>query len=460
MGKARGKARPRTFFLNEKHELQRGEKEGGGSPPKYAPIDWAVKGRTIHDSLNRVKQGIVNSKDPLGGKRYFFLANPEANVVKESKSQNRPPQYEEKTEYSKGDSQVFQRLGLDLLQVNADGTAGVHAKPDQMERLVATSDSLDTFGQRERFRWMKIREFEIIPSKYRVDALWLENLRRSERIDAVIELQPLLENREIDTVLHAITELLEQEDGGKLRAAGKDFSGRHWCRGLISRKCIEGIANCFYSVQSLHTPLVSRVASKKNHPGGTPAIIPQSSHITTGHLPCVAVVDTGTPLDHVQLPPYRRGRYVDPATSAMNNGHGSFVASRIVFGDRSYAELARLPQGDCSYYDAKIASDGHNIDEKSIFDALNAIVRTSPDVRVFNFSFDGIQSLGNMEIAKKEKLRAVQDLDNFIFAHDVVVAVAAGNSPPGISPQQEYPKHINDPQWLLAHWARSFNSIT
>jgi len=464
MGKARRKTRPRTFFLNEQHELRRGEKEGGGRPPKYAPIDWAVKGRTIHDSLNRVKQVIMKSKDPLRGKRYFFLANPEAHVVKKSESRNRPPRYEEKTEYSKGDSQVFQRLGLDLLQVNDDGTAGVHAKSDQMERLVATSERLDTFGQREKFRWMKIQKFEVIPSKYRVDSLWLENLKRSERIDAVIELQPLLENREIDTVLHTITELLKQEDGGKLHAAGKDFSGRHWYRGIISRKCIEGIANYFYSVQSLHTPLVSRVASEKIHIGenieGTPAIIPQSSSMPTGRLPCVAVVDTGTPSDHLRLSSYRRGQYVDPGASGMHTDHGSFVASRIVFGDRSYDELTRLPQGDCAYYDATIASDGHNIDEKSIFDALNAIVRTSPDVRVFNFSFDGTQSLGNMEIAKKEKLRAVGDLDNFIFAHDIIVAVAAGNSPPGIPPHQQYPNHINDPQWLLAHWARSFNSIT
>ena len=34
----------RTFYLNEQHELSRGEKPGGGRVPQYVDIDWASKG--------------------------------------------------------------------------------------------------------------------------------------------------------------------------------------------------------------------------------------------------------------------------------------------------------------------------------------------------------------------------------------------------------------------------------
>jgi hypothetical protein len=54
----------------------------------------------------------------------------------------------------------------------------------------------------------------------------------------------------------------------------------------------------------------------------------------------------------------------------------------------------------------------------------------------------------------------VQDLDNFIFANDVLVVIAAGNSPPGVAPATAYPSHAEDPNWALGHWSRSFNALT
>jgi len=46
---------PRTFYLNEQHELAHEEKEGGGRLPKLAPIDWAAKAQVVSDSLHRVR---------------------------------------------------------------------------------------------------------------------------------------------------------------------------------------------------------------------------------------------------------------------------------------------------------------------------------------------------------------------------------------------------------------------
>ncbi|MCE5341128.1 MAG: S8 family serine peptidase [Planctomycetaceae bacterium] len=456
------KKQPKTFFLNEQHELGHSEKDGGGRPPKYAPINWATKGQVIHQSLSTVKQKIKRSKDPLRENHFFLLANPEKKVVKESESRGEKSTYEEKTEYAKDDSQIFQRLGLDLLQVNDDGTAAVHARSDQIERLLATTEFLNKLNQRDKFKWAKIHEFDLISSKYRIDLPWIENFKPNDKIDTVIEFQPLLENREVETVLNAIVELLKRFEAGKLSRGGKDFSGRHWYRGNITRKCLETIAECFYSVQSLHSPLMAIAAGEKNLVSQKINTKVASQRIDTTQLPCVAVVDTGIPADHLLLSNYRRsGQYIDPAAIGVpQSDHGSFVASRIVFGDCSYDELANSPQGMCTFYDVNIASGGGEIDEKGVYEAMNSIVRMAPDIRVFNFSFDGKIPLENMKITRKEKLRLVQDLDNFIFANDVIVAIAAGNSTKGVIPQQKYPAHLDDPQWGLAHWARSFNSIT
>ncbi len=53
----------------------------------------------------------------------------------------------------------------------------------------------------------------------------------------------------------------------------------------------------------------------------------------------------------------------------------------------------------------------------------------------------------------------LQDLDNFIFANDVMVIVAAGNSVPGLQPNDAYPRHYTDSRWSLGPWACGFNTL-
>lgn len=46
---------PKTFYLNEQHELSRGERGGGGRFPQYLGIDWAAKGQRIKATLDSVQ---------------------------------------------------------------------------------------------------------------------------------------------------------------------------------------------------------------------------------------------------------------------------------------------------------------------------------------------------------------------------------------------------------------------
>ena len=135
------------------------------------------------------------------------------------------------------------------------------------------------------------------------------------------------------------------------------------------------------------------------------------------------------------------------------------VASRIVFGDVEAGDGSPItPQGKCRYYDALVATAIDTIDDKSVVPAIQTVVGTAPDVRVFNLSFD-TRPLDLLDPTKRrENLILVQDLDNLIFRDDVLVVVSAGNSPAGVVPQNPYPSHYDDPSWQLGAWARSFNS--
>jgi hypothetical protein len=458
---AQNNPKPRSFFLNEQHELTRGEKEGGGGIPKYAPINWTKKGKRIQSTLHLVRERIRALPDPAKDSHYFLLAKPQAKLKKLSDNKKKAPkgEIEEVTSYSGKDSRVFSRLGMDLLNVAEDGSAVVHTTPERADQMESTAATLDEFGIREKVRWATIESFDLIPLEFRIDKEWLDSLSRGKPTDAVIELQPLLTRVEIDTVMRAIASTVQTNAprGQLIRGSGADFSGRQWLRGALSPEALQGIASSFLSVQSLHSPLISYVAGTQGLPSN---VVTASTLPDTTTLPTVAVVDTGIPQNHAVLAPLRRGTYTTPLNAGGVGNHASFVASRIVFGDQAAAPTGANPVASLRFFDVNVALGPNQIDDKELLRALEAVARTTPDLRVFNLSFDSEPLTLLQPVKRQERLILAQDLDNFIFEYDVLMVVAAGNSPEGISPNTIYPQHYSDPNWQLGAFARSFNSLT
>jgi hypothetical protein len=190
--------------------------------------------------------------------------------------------------------------------------------------------------------------------------------------------------------------------------------------------------------------------------------VPRRTVQDVSSLPAVAVLDTGVPADHLKLAPYRRGSFLAPGSFGSPVGdHGSFVASRVVFGDPNFGDgPPSTPPGTCRYFDIVAGLNSTEIDDKSVVPAMTAVVGTAPDVRVFNLSFD-TRPLSLLESTKqRENLILAQDLDNFVFQNDIFVVVSAGNSPNGIQPSAQYPLVHDDAEWQLGAWARGFNVLT
>ena len=463
---------PRTFFLNENHELSPIEKSGGGSAAHYHGISWAARAKHIHDSLDEVADKIASSNDPLKDARYFVLAHPVAELEKVSTDKKKAPlgTYKEKTSFGGGHGRVFGRLGLDLLQVTEAGNAIVHAEPEKFSQLRQRSASLDKLGTREQSRWVTIDSFSTIPLELRVDADWLQSLKPDEASDVVIELQPVLTRMEADTVLRVIADLLNQAGRGqKLTGTGVDFSGRNWFRGKATQRVVRRLAKDFFSVQSIHSPLYSIAAGKSGRSQGRSnlaSLVPLDP-LDIASLPCVAVVDLGIPTDHAKLRPFRRGQFTpQDAPRAPIGDHGSFVASRVVFGEHADHHQLAAANGRCSFYDAMVgehpgvSGTTNRVNDKLVMPALDGVRGAAPDVRVFNLSIGDARSLDSFPAVERTNKRlSLQDLDNFIFANDKLVVVAAGNSDSGVSPAFDYPDHHQDQRWALGPWACGFNTL-
>jgi len=458
------KLKPRSFFLNEQHELARGEKEGHGALPKYAPIEWDKKGQRIRKSLQQARKKIESLPDPTKDNHYFLLAKPQAKLTKLSADKKKAPEgtVEEETVYAGKDSRVFSRLGLELLRVTDDGSAIVHTTPELADQLESTAGALSDFGIREKVRWATIDSFDIVPLQFRIDVDWLQSLPIAAPSAAVIELQPLLTRLEIDTVMRAIALFVQGKSirGQSIIGSGSDFSGRYWMRASLSPEAIKSIVESFVSVQTLHSPLISNV----NGPAGVIEVSTQAAQpgvpIDVTTLPSVAIVDTGIPANHAVLGSLRRGTYTTPLNAGGLGSHASFVASRLVYGDQVVPPATGSLVPKLRYFDVNVALGPNQIDDKELIRALDAVVRTAPDVRVFNLSFDSEPLSLLQPVKRQERLILAQDLDNFIFQNDVLVIVAAGNSEQGISPNPAYPNHHSDPNWQLGAFANTFNALT
>ena len=184
-----GRVQPKTFFLNESHELSAVEKSGGGRVSEYVGISWPRKARRLSTSIEKVLEDVGSSHDPLRDERYFVVAKPVSVLEKKSTDKRKAPEgtFKEQTAFGGAHGKIFDRLELDLLQVTSGGQAIVHATRDRVQQLLERSKSLETLGVREQSRWVTIDTFETIPPDLRVDNGWLNHLRVDETHDVVLD---------------------------------------------------------------------------------------------------------------------------------------------------------------------------------------------------------------------------------------------------------------------------------
>ena len=458
----KGSAEPRTFFLNEQHELAPGEPKGGGGHTKFGDIDWGQRGQRIADSLLRAVGKVRKSPDPLREERYFLAAVPakipKLTTSKQHSKTGKPVEIEETPNFGGKDSLVFRRLGVDLLQVHPDGTATVHVGSPSLGRLVSTSRNLGDEGGRQQARLSSIDSFEEVPWQKRIDPGWFAEIKSIPLVEFVLEFQPVLSRSDVRAVIEALTTRLDSDENESVSRAGTDFSGRSWIRGRARPPTLRLFAERFQSIQSIHPPLWTNLAATRRKKSSASSAQQVRGDVDPSSLPVVAVVDAGVPDQHVSLERFKRGKYTRPGLPRYLGKHGTFVASRVVFGDPSSMEGTASPR--CSFYDVMLAEEADRIDDKSVAEAVDAVIGNAPDVRVFNMSFDQRPLPAMNDVDRRERLALVQDLDNLIFARDILVVVAAGNSPPGITPENEYPDHFDETSWKLGPWASGLNTLT
>jgi hypothetical protein len=457
-------SKPRNYFLNESHELSVVAKTGGGQQLPILDVNWAQRGQRLRGSLQRISERATQSRDPLARRRFYLLAGGVREIAKASKAKDAIEGRKlEAVVFSGEQSKLFERIGLELIEVHPSGAATVHASPERMRQLISKATQLAQLGTREQARFAAFESFDWLPGKLKYDHEWLAEIGQ-KTVEGYIKLQPLISEIEADLVIRELELFFRGHAGQSLTGKGRSYLGRFYLRAKLNAQAVKKLADEFTSIQSLHPPILAFTESIRPEistpSGAQPFATPQNPAV----LPCVAVVDTAVPQEHQWLRPYRRGEAITgiDCSNTENDHHGSMVASRVVFGDVDLSGSTAPPPATCRFLEVRVGTGQRGeVRAESLSGALAGAMTVAPDVRVFNLSFDGKQRLDDLPSKQRaETLKHIEDIDNFAFDQDVLLVIAAGNAEPGVVPSPGYPRHFDSPAWQLHSFPRAFNALT
>ena len=452
--------KPKNYFLNESHELSVEAKKGGGQQLPILNVNWAQRGQHLRGSLHRISQRATESRDPLARKRYYLLAGGAREIVKASKAKDAVRgQKLEAVVFSGQQSKLFERIGLELIEVHPDGAATVYASPERMEQLISKTSRLAQLGAREQARFAAFESFDWLPGKLKYDREWLDEIGH-KTVEGYIKLQPLISEIEADLVIRELEQFFRGHSGQALTGKGRSYLGRFYLRAKLNAQAVSKLAEEFTSIQAIYPPVIALAESLSSSVETSGSSSHSKPVMPSARLPCIAMVDTAVPEEHAWLRSHRRAIVRPPECSnTENDHHGSMVASRIVFGDADLGNSAP-PPATCTFLEVRVGTGRpHEIRCESVSRALLSAITAAPEVRVFNLSFD--KRLDDLPSKQRAALmQQIEEIDNFAFDQDVIVVVAAGNAPPNVVPTPGYPDHFDNPDWVLQSFPRAFNALT
>lgn len=453
--------KPRVFFLNERQELKGGERPSGGRTPEFEVADWKEKAAHLAHGLAQVYESAKRyPRDPTAGHRYFLAAAPVAKLVSPSKAKDAKDKKKTRAaDFRDEDAAVLRKLGFDILDIDEAGRALCHLDETRLSVVRNQLSVLEKSGRSDQARWARLES--LLPTEVgdRLDREWLDRLPKEEVVEFMAKLPALLTRAEAEAVQRAMLGLMDLKRGDRLLDTGLDYSGRAWVLGKARVGRIETIGAELAAVQTVFEPIRLQAAALSDDDGEPYDFVPVVAH----SRPVVAVVDSGIPEEHRALRTFRRARFTMGST-AYDGNHGSQVAGVIVLG--------YIPPGGqpleapaCDFVDVNIvdplARPGGAPLVDRVIEAMTAVVRGAPDVRVFNLSLGTRASFPQMSIKqRREMVQLTADLDGFASEHDAVVVVAAGNSPSNFTPQKGYPDHEGDVAWAYGGLAPAANVIT
>lgn len=417
--------RPHIIIKNEPKPAVTREYDGGGGGT-YPRESYRQHATKVHTEVDKLKAIFSNLKDAGIEKRYFKVVLPEGEKVS--------------TSTGKG---LEKSLSSNIVGSPQNNVAHVSSTVASFDDLVAQLENYkNTEANVGKSKYAMIEEISSVPFDEKVSERFLAQFEGDEEEgEALITFFPDLNENETNTVKQGVEKFLSEMDGEVLSFLPREEGALIKVRS--KKSVLKDLAEMFVSIQSLDSvdDLIMEMTSVGEPVNNSISVNPNSSQAFA------CMFDTGVSPD-VR---YLQGSIIEDYcpfgdNKGMGTTHGTFVASRIVYGDSIKDQISmgalspdvRLLSVCTSRFD-----DIGNKKRVTIDELISLIRRTvekwHQQIRVYNLSLSCIPQKTTSSPAIRDDVvhQLASEIDYLSRKYDVLFVLCTGNIP--YSEQQGYP---------------------
>lgn len=427
--------RPHIIIKTETNPPVKREYDGGGGGT-YPRTSYQQHAAKIYQEVDHLRAVFAKIKDSSIDKRYFKVEIPKGHKVSTSEGK--------------------------ILEDNIFSTI-VGSPIENIAHVSCTAKSFEDFAvQLDKYqgteknvgksKFALIDSISNIPFEEKASERFLSQFESDEEEgEALITFFPDLNEQDLESVTKAVSEFLKEKNGEILSFLSREDGALIKVRS--KREVLKELAETFLSVQSLDASdeIIVEMANLGEQIQGNVTVVPNTSNAFA------CFFDTGIKSDNRFL----NGSIIEDYCPFGDNrgvgvSHGTFVASRIIFGDSIKDQISSgTLEPDVRVLSVCVSKFDHIGNRLPVTtDQLITVIRDVVEkwhsqIRVYNLSISCTPKKANLSPAIKDDMvhNLASEIDYLSKKYDVLFVVCTGNIPYSTNqqvPTSPYPIYLSE----------------
>jgi hypothetical protein len=427
--------RPHILIGDERPDPVVREYSGGGGGGSYSRSDYNTHSSKVSREAESLKAMFANLEDQGISKRYFRLLFPDGEKVSTTSSGGK----------------IEEDLRSSIIGSPSDNIAHLSTSVESFDDL---NSELGAYGSSEKnvgkSKFSIIEGIGEIPLEEKVTERFTQSFDSPEETgDALISLFPDLTSEEEDTVLKSIDAYLKNQGGELLNVV--EGENNTVIKVMSKRSILEELAKSFVSIQSLDSAdvVIETQAIQGEDISNQVKVNPNTSTAFAAFFDSGVNADSRFLKDSILDSEYPFGD-----AKGVDVGHGSFVASRIIYGDTLKDQISRNELNPdvralsvCLNGFSDIGSKIRITTDEIIGILRKTVIKWHKQIRVYNLSMSCIPQKSGLSPAVKDDMvhTLAAEIDALCRKYDVIFVICSGNFPYPTSrlPTQNYPDYFD-----------------